>query len=72
MTKSKRQELEQMAEEQSLTVLYHNGRYRISPQEITDFHAHRGLFTGTVKECLIWMAGYAEGVDRTVRVIASV
>ena len=58
-----KQELEKMAKEWALVVLYHNKQYRIfdATKNPTGFHDGNGHFTGTATECLIWLAGYIQG-----------
>lgn len=69
-----KQELMKMAKEWSLIVLYHNKQYRIfeSSKNPTGFHDGNGLFTGTVKECLIWLAGYIQGRELCEQFLDSV
>jgi hypothetical protein len=58
-----RKELQRMAKEYGLDVLYHNRRWRVVPPTQTDFHGGNGYFVGSIRECLIWLAGYAQGKE---------
>lgn len=61
-----RKELQAMAKEYGLQALYYNRRWRITWGNATDFHVG-GYFTGTIRECLIWLAGYVQALDNKER-----
>lgn len=61
-----RNELQKMASEYGFIILYHNRQWRIANASAKSFH-EGGHFTGTLKQCMVWLAGYAMGRESAER-----
>lgn len=63
---TRRSEVQKMAQEYGFIILCHNRQWRVCDETVTGFH-QGGHFTGTLKQCLIWLAGYAMGRESVER-----